>query len=166
MRYIILILFLFASIANALECRLIEVIDGDTIKCEFDDLPYYIGKEMSVRFRDYNASEIRTTDKAEKARGIEQKKLLSRKLENAERITLSNISRGKYFRLVADVYADDKPVVESTIAYSEPTYKCGTKRTCSQMSSCAEAYFFLNKCGLTRLDRDKDGVPCESICNR
>lgn len=42
--------------------------------------------------------------------------------------------------------------------------KCGTKRYCKQMASCKEAYYFLNKCGLNRLDGDKDGIPCESLC--
>lgn len=36
-------------------------------------------------------------------------------------------------------------------------------RTCGQMTSCAQAQKAL-QCGNTRLDRDKDGVPCESIC--
>lgn len=44
-------------------------------------------------------------------------------------------------------------------------YTCGTKTTCGQMASCAEAYYFLNTCGVSKLDGDKDGVPCESICN-
>jgi len=53
---------------------------------------------------------------------------------------------------------------------SEYTYDyrgmtCGTKHKCSQMSSCKEAYFYLEKCGLSRLDRDKDGIPCEKSCN-
>jgi micrococcal nuclease len=42
--------------------------------------------------------------------------------------------------------------------------RCGTKRYCTQMNSCREAYFFMNSCGLYRLDGDGDGVPCESIC--
>lgn len=42
-------------------------------------------------------------------------------------------------------------------------FSCG-KRTCKEMSSCAEARFHLTKCGLLRLDRDNDGIPCESIC--
>ncbi|XXQ68960.1 thermonuclease family protein [Neisseriaceae bacterium B1] len=42
--------------------------------------------------------------------------------------------------------------------------KCGTKRTCTQMRSCAEARYFLNQCGVRRLDRDGDGRPCESLC--
>lgn len=41
---------------------------------------------------------------------------------------------------------------------------CGTKTKCGQMDSCAEARCFLEKCGVTRLDGDGDGTPCESIC--
>ncbi|MEZ5452905.1 MAG: excalibur calcium-binding domain-containing protein [Thiothrix sp.] len=41
---------------------------------------------------------------------------------------------------------------------------CGSKRYCTQMQSCQEARFYLNKCGLDRLDKDNDGIPCESLC--
>ena len=43
-------------------------------------------------------------------------------------------------------------------------FQCGSKTTCRQMQNCAEARYYLMNCGLTRLDGDKDGVPCESIC--
>ncbi|WP_225739108.1 excalibur calcium-binding domain-containing protein [Psychrobacter sp. FME13] len=39
----------------------------------------------------------------------------------------------------------------------------GLPRTCGEMVSCEQAKQAL-KCGNTRLDRDKDGVPCETIC--
>jgi uncharacterized protein (TIGR03437 family) len=42
---------------------------------------------------------------------------------------------------------------------------CGSKTTCGQMVSCAEALFYLNVCKVNRLDGDSDGVPCESICS-
>ncbi len=32
--------------------------------------------------------------------------------------------------------------------------RCGAKRTCGEMTSCAEARFYLNECGLSRLDGD------------
>ncbi|KAA2211287.1 excalibur calcium-binding domain-containing protein [Pseudoroseomonas oryzae] len=32
------------------------------------------------------------------------------------------------------------------------------------MSSYAEARFHLQQCGLSRLDGDRDGVACESLC--
>lgn len=43
-------------------------------------------------------------------------------------------------------------------------FSCGRKTTCGEMTSCAEAYFYLNKCGIGRLDHDKNGIPCESVC--
>lgn len=43
---------------------------------------------------------------------------------------------------------------------------CGGKRYCSEMSSCEEAEFYFNRCGLSRLDRDNDGIPCESLCGK
>lgn len=46
----------------------------------------------------------------------------------------------------------------------KPGFTCEGKRFCKHMNSCSEAYFYLNNCGLRRLDRDRDGIPCESIC--
>jgi endonuclease YncB( thermonuclease family) len=40
---------------------------------------------------------------------------------------------------------------------------CGPKRTCGPMDSCEEARRYL-ACGLTGLDGDGDGIPCESLC--
>ncbi|HSW88014.1 MAG TPA: thermonuclease family protein [Candidatus Saccharimonadales bacterium] len=48
---------------------------------------------------------------------------------------------------------------------SDGAFSCSGKTTCGQMTSCAEARYYLNTCGLSRLDRDKDGTPCETICN-
>ena len=44
-------------------------------------------------------------------------------------------------------------------------FTCGTKRYCKEMTSCEEAKFYLENCGLSKLDGDGDGVPCESLCN-
>jgi len=43
-------------------------------------------------------------------------------------------------------------------------FRCGSKRYCREMASCEEARFYLRECGLQRLDGDRDGVPCESLC--
>lgn len=52
----------------------------------------------------------------------------------------------------------------TAVAYATEKFQCEGKRTCSQMTSCEEARFYLTQCGVSSLDRDKDGVPCESIC--
>jgi endonuclease YncB( thermonuclease family) len=46
----------------------------------------------------------------------------------------------------------------------ETDFVCGGKRFCREMRSCAEARFHLERCGLTRLDGDGDGTPCETLC--
>lgn len=45
-------------------------------------------------------------------------------------------------------------------------WQCGAKRYCSEMTSCAEARYYLTQCGVRSLDRDGDGVPCEALCRQ
>ena len=45
-------------------------------------------------------------------------------------------------------------------------YACDGKEVCSEMTSCAEATFYLLNCPNVRIDGNNDGVPCESQwCN-
>ena len=53
-----------------------------------------------------------------------------------------------------------RPVEKDVVA----DLRCGAKTYCREMASCAEARFHLESCGLTRLDGDGDGTPCESLC--
>jgi len=46
----------------------------------------------------------------------------------------------------------------------QPKQMCGNKRFCKDMSDCAEARYYLTACGLTKLDGDGDGIPCENVC--
>jgi endonuclease G, mitochondrial len=43
-------------------------------------------------------------------------------------------------------------------------FRCSGKRTCKEMSSCAEARFYLAQCGASSLDGDGDGTPCAKLC--
>ena len=43
------------------------------------------------------------------------------------------------------------------------SYSCTPRRTCKQIITCEEANWYLKNCSWGgRLDRDKDGKPCES----
>jgi hypothetical protein len=55
-------------------------------------------------------------------------------------------------------------VLSLTRMSSEAEYECGAKRYCGQMANCSEATHYFRNCGVTRLDGDADGVPCESLC--
>ena len=45
----------------------------------------------------------------------------------------------------------------------EPTnqFRCDGRIYCSQMTSCAEATYFLRNCAGVKMDGDNDGIPCE-----
>lgn len=47
---------------------------------------------------------------------------------------------------------------------SDSNFQCVGKTKCGEMDSCEEAQFYLHECGLSKLDRDGDGVPCEALC--
>lgn len=44
------------------------------------------------------------------------------------------------------------------------SFICNCSKTCSQMSSCAEAQYQLNFCGCRARDADGDGIACDSDC--
>jgi endonuclease YncB( thermonuclease family) len=60
----------------------------------------------------------------------------------------------------------DAPTEPATQPARGADYVCGAKTYCREMTSCAEARFYLKQCGLTRLDGDGDGVPCSSLCKQ
>ena len=41
-------------------------------------------------------------------------------------------------------------------------FKCDGRQHCSQMTSRAEAEFFIRNCPSTKMDGDNDGIPCEN----
>lgn len=44
-------------------------------------------------------------------------------------------------------------------------FNCQRINTCADIKSCEEARYHLTVCGQKKLDRDEDGIPCESLCD-
>lgn len=53
------------------------------------------------------------------------------------------------------------PTVRRPAAADGAAYRCDWRTHCSQMTSCAEATWFINHCPGTQMDGNGDGVPCE-----
>lgn len=53
---------------------------------------------------------------------------------------------------------------QATVKATKAGFSCDVKKTCGQMTTCAEAKFQLKTCGNTGLDGDNDGTPCASLC--
>lgn len=51
--------------------------------------------------------------------------------------------------------------VQSISQDTSTFFQCDGRTHCSQMTSCAEATFFLRNCPNVQIDGDNDGIPCE-----
>ena len=92
--------------------KVIKVVDGDTIDVMLD-LGFDIMYKSRVRLFGIDTPESRTSDKVEKKYGLMSKKFLSDALKNATKIssiTLKSLDRGKFGRILGDVYVDGKSV--------------------------------------------------------
>lgn len=51
--------------------------------------------------------------------------------------------------------------------HNESQFECSPQKMyCSQMRSCSEAFFHQERCGVSEMDGDHDGIPCEQQwCN-
>ena len=75
---------------------------------------------------------------------------------------------------ITPTYVDSDPNSTSISAVSPvltsqpaaPSFSCDGRKHCSQMTSCAEATYFINNCPNTKMDGNNDGIPCEKQwCN-
>jgi cold shock CspA family protein len=65
---------------------------------------------------------------------------------------------GEYSRRNVPLLANNtKPEIQEATS----NYQCDGRTHCSQMTSCAEATFFLRNCLDVQMDGNNDGVPCE-----
>lgn len=51
---------------------------------------------------------------------------------------------------------------EAPVQTSQTSFRCDGRQHCSQMTSRAEAEFFTRNCPNTKMDGDRDGIPCEN----
>jgi len=187
------------NFGNVTISEVTSISDGDTFSANIAGWPEIISRRIRIRINGIDTPEYRGKCPAEKKKAKFAKQFAVEKLRKAKKIELRNMKRGKYFRIVADVWVDNKNLAEAllkaghavkydgstktndwcnkpystvlepsktslkTVKFSDYKFSC-VKKSCKNMSSCEEAYYQLKTCGYGRLDRDKDGVPCENIC--
>ena len=102
--------------------KVISVYDGDTFRANIDDLPPIIGQNIAIRVNGIDTPEIRGKCKKEKELAINARDFVRGLLSKAKVIELTNIARGKYFRIVANVLIDgnslEKQILNKKLAYS------------------------------------------------
>jgi len=89
--------------------------DGDTITFNLPGLHPIIGEKISIRVNGIDTPEIRGKCEKEKYDAQQAKEMIADILKDAEQIDLKNIERGKYFRIVADVFVDGESLADILI---------------------------------------------------
>ena len=93
-----------------LPAQYLKNYDGDTITVTIPGVHPLLGDKISVRVRGIDTPENRGKCQKEKDLARTGQRLVESMLKNAKAVTLENVGRGKYFRIVADVVADGKSV--------------------------------------------------------
>ena len=108
--------------------KYIRNYDGDTITVTIPSWPKILGNEISVRVAGIDTPELRGSSGDTKEKAIKAKKMVADLCDKADYLVLRNIIRGKYFRLVADVYADGTNIADVLLsAKLAKQYDGGTK---------------------------------------
>jgi micrococcal nuclease len=114
------------------EFRCVEYMynyDGDTITVHIPNVHPLIGEKISVRISGVDAPELVSSDPCERSVARASRNFVRGLLADANRIDLRNLKRDKYFRILADVFADGVSVSEMLLfhGYAYP-YDGGRKQ--------------------------------------
>ena len=137
MKKLLLVFILFLGVFSAqaapeygtvIVSKVISVYDGDTFRVDIDSFPPIVGKNIPIRLNGVDTPEIQGKCQYEKDLAIKARDFVRNKLANAKEIKLTNLQRGKYFRVVANVVIDgvslEQELLENELAYK---YSGGSK---------------------------------------
>lgn len=124
---------------NTFRCvKYIKNHDGDTITFNIAHVHPLIGQNIKIRLKGINTAEINSKNPCEKNKAIQAKNLVAQKLQTAKTIHLLNISRGTFFRIVADVIIDGQSL--SKILLDENLAHPYRKKSKRKMNWCTMNY--------------------------
>lgn len=107
--------------------KIVDVYDGDTFYIDLNCSDDVFCKRLPVRVNGIDTPELKTKDTCEHEAGLKAKEITISFL-NSKDVKLKNCTRGKYFRLVCDVEANNitlaQELLKSKLAYE---YDGGTK---------------------------------------
>ncbi len=104
------------STSNFSGVEYVRNYDGDTMTVNIPGVHPLFGNEIGIRVRGIDTLEIRVKYPFEKQKVKETKTLIEGILNHANKITLHDIEREKYFRIVASVIVDGQNLSDLLLA--------------------------------------------------
>ena len=92
--------------------QIAEVYDGDTFKINLPQQVPIFGDKLSIRLAGVDTPEMKGTSDEVKALAKQARELTEKALQNADQIELRNPQRGKYFRIVSEVWIDGESLAD------------------------------------------------------
>ena len=86
--------------------QIVDVYDGDTFKIDLPSMHPLFGDDLSIRLFGVDTPEMKGTSDEVKALAMQAQQLTEKALKGASKIELRNPQRGKYFRVVSEVWID------------------------------------------------------------
>lgn len=84
--------------------------DGDTVTFNIPEVHPLFGHEISVRVNGIDAPEIKSDDACEKQVAKQARDSLRKLIRSGQKVNLVELSRDKYFRVLADIQVDGQSV--------------------------------------------------------
>jgi micrococcal nuclease len=120
LKFILLTLVSFSVNAteygNATVSEVRSIYDGDSFRVNINGWPDIIGKSVPIRVLSVDAPEMRGKCEAEKLAARIAKQHTVALLRSGKMIELTNMQRGKYFRILANVIIDGKSLADSLVS--------------------------------------------------
>jgi len=92
--------------------QVVDVYDGDTFKIDLPNMHPLFGDDISIRLFGVDTPEMRGTTDEVKALAMQAQQVTEKSLEGASKIELRNPQRGKYFRIISEVWIDGESLAE------------------------------------------------------
>jgi len=92
--------------------QVVDVYDGDTFKIDLPNMHPLFGDDISIRLFGVDTPEMRGTTDEVKALAMQAQQVTEKALKGASKIEPRNPQRGKYFRIISEVWIDGESLAE------------------------------------------------------
>jgi endonuclease YncB( thermonuclease family) len=92
--------------------QVVDVYDGDTFKIDLPSMHPLFGGDLSIRLFGVDTPEMRGTSDEVKALAMQAQQVTEKALKGASKIELRNPQRGKYFRIISEVWIDGESLAD------------------------------------------------------
>ena len=92
--------------------QVVDVYDGDTFKIDLPSMHPLFGDDISIPLFGVDTPEMRGTSDEIKALAMQAQEVTEKALKGASKIELRNPQRGKYFRIISEVWIDGESLAD------------------------------------------------------